>query len=799
MICQDGQYLIRIRKLTIHRTKSHSVIFTNTLIFLFLMIAILGFTTNLARAAVVATPSSLNFGEITVNSSSTSTVTVTNTGSQDLINIVATIAGIAGDAFSQTGNCASAVLISGQSCTIQVTFSPLVAGLASDNLGITAFEIDGGPVSDSVSLIGTGIAGVLEVLPTTLDFGQVPVNSNSAIQQVTISNPGSGVLNLETMSISGEFSETNTCGQTLAAGESCVVNITYNPLTAGNMTGSLNITANDGATPQSATVSLTGFGTVASLSASPGALNFGETDVGGSSSSQEVTVTNTGNEPLTFTSVALTGEFTSTDNCSATINPDESCAFVLTYQPQTGGDTVGSLNIIMQGFYSQTNLSATVTLSGSAAVDQAYVQELLLPYAGSNPSVISTTIVIADSCTSGRASVTLQEDCNALIQAAESGDAGTSKALLEITPERAIKASRLIHQAGLTQLSNSISRILELRRGASGFSIAGLSLNINEQTLSGDHLSSLLNAGDTGGAAGSEEGLFGPKWGGFITGTIVSGDKDSTSLESGLDFNTKGILAGIDYRFTDQFVIGGAIGYTKIDTDLDNDGGELDSDGYSLTAYGTYYEKNYFVDFSMSYGSNDFDQERLMSYQLQNQGSTTQLAKARYDGDMFTLFAAGGFDFNHGSWMFGPRLSLEYIDTEVDDFTEKMSNPGGSGAGWATHIDDTDQQWLTLKMGGKVSYAHSTSWGVLTPYAGIDWLHEFKNDSQVINGNFVQDPGSMSFNIYSEDPDEDYFQLTVGVSAVLPGGMIGYLNYDTILSNDLWSRDTVNAGIRMEF
>lgn len=540
----------------------------------------------------------------------------------------------------------------------------------------------------------------------------------------------------------------------------------------------------------------------AALSVEPTNLEFFGVAINASGTSSVIVTNTAGADDPDVSSITVSDPnnsiFTQTNNCSnVTLFPGDSCTIEVTFSPDSASSETAVLNI-SGVIFGEVTVSDSVFLSGTA-INQSQLESLLLPFAGSNPSVISTTIVIADTCTSGRASNRLQEDCNALIQAAGSDDPGTSRALLEITPERAVKASGVNQQAGLTQLVNSTSRIVALRNGASGFSVEGLALNINDQTLSGEHLSSLINAGDTGGAAGSEEGLFGSRWGGFITGTITSGDKDGTSLESGLDFDTKGVMAGIDYRFSDQFVLGGAIGYTKTDTDLDNDGGELDSDGYSLTAYGTYYiEDSYFIDFSASYGKNDFDQERRLSYQLQEE-VTNQLATASYDGDILTLYVAGGYDFNTGGWTLGPRLSLEYIDTDIDGFTEKMSDPNGSGAGWATHMEDSDQQWLTLKLGGRVSYAHSTSWGVLSPYAGFDWLHEFKEDAQVINGNFVEDPGSMSFSIFTEDPDEDYFQLTLGVSAVLPGGVIAYVNYDTILSNDLWDRDTVNAGIRMEF
>lgn len=539
----------------------------------------------------------------------------------------------------------------------------------------------------------------------------------------------------------------------------------------------------------------------AALVLSPATLDYGPVAVN-AHRTLTVIVTNTDvSDDLSSIGAAISGNgpFTITNNCTnVTLFFNDSCSIQVTFSPLATGAISDALIVAALVNNDTTTTSSSILLGDG--IDQADLEHLLLSYAVDNPSVRSTANVISEVCTNGLAGYNLQMDCDALILAAASGDAGTTRALLEITPERAIKASGLAQQGAQTQVSNSASRTLALRNGASGFSVEGLALNINGKTLAGDHLLSLINADDTGGAAGSGQSLFGARWGGFITGTIVSGDKDASSLESGLDFDTKGIMVGIDYRFNDQFVFGGALGYTSTDTDLDNDGGELEADGYSLTAYGTYYtEQNYFIDFSITYGINDYDQQRHISYQLQNQGIIDQFANASYHGEMLSLFVGSGYNFNYGSWMLGPRLSLEYIDTKIDDFTEKMSDPTGSGAGWATHIDDTDQQWLTLKLGGKVSYAHSTSWGVLTPFVGVDWLHEFKDDSQVINGNFVQDAANLNFSIFTESADRDYFQLTVGVSAVLPGGIIGYLNYDTILLNDLWSKNTISAGMRMEF
>lgn len=101
---------------------------------------------------VTLTPNSLNFGNVTVgNTSSPQTVTLQNTGSDDLSisNIAAT-----GD-FAQTNNCPSgaAMLAPSVSCTITVTFTPTQKGLRNGLINVT----DNAPKSpQKVKLQGTG-------------------------------------------------------------------------------------------------------------------------------------------------------------------------------------------------------------------------------------------------------------------------------------------------------------------------------------------------------------------------------------------------------------------------------------------------------------------------------------------------------------------------------------------------------------------------------------------------------------------------------------------------------------------
>ncbi len=92
-----------------------------------------------------------------------------------------------------------------------------------------------------------------------LDFGDQAVGTTSPPQSVTITNVGSTMLSIASLSATGNFSiQANTCGTGLAAGASCTVAILFHPADTGNRYGHLWIYDNGGGSPQN--VSLVGVG-----------------------------------------------------------------------------------------------------------------------------------------------------------------------------------------------------------------------------------------------------------------------------------------------------------------------------------------------------------------------------------------------------------------------------------------------------------------------------------------------------------------------------------------------------------
>ncbi len=736
----------------------------------------------------------VDFGGVALNTpSSPVQVELSNTGTAS-----ATISAISASApFTQTNDCPASLDVN-QSCTVQVSVTPDTLGDVNGTLSVSGADYSGN-LSDSIDLSATGQTVWLSVSDTTLSFSDTTVGDRSASQTVTFTNTGNQTLESLNFSIGGDFSETHDCSASLGAGASCSVTVTAEPTVAGDRSGTLQATAMGGTSQVSESVALSVRGidpaNGSDLVPSVTALDFPDATVDAESQPQILILSNPGSTAVTLNGITTEGDFTQTNNCGTSLAAGASCEIQITFLPKSEGTLSGTLNIDTTTGINRIPLSGTA----AAVASDNPVADLLAPYTGGNPNLESLAGVIGEACPSGRLGDQLQADCDAVVGAAIDGDPNTARALQQVVPESATKANNVSRQGGETQVRNLGSRIAALRAGARGLSFNGLDWRIDGEDLPLHLLADAYRRSQGGGASGDNP-LLESRLGVFVTGDIASGSKDETDLESGLDFDTYGLTVGADYRLDNQFILGGAFGVINTQADLNHNAGDLDTQGYSLSLYGTYYsEQNYFIDFSGSYGINNFEQTRNIVYQLNGGANVNQKLDADYDGDMVSLFIGSGYDFNRSAWSFGPRVDLEYVRSNVDGFTEQVSDASADGGGWATRVDSMDQTWLTLNLGGRVSYTHSTDWGVLIPYARLDWLHEFKDDSQSVNAYFVDDPSPQAIEISSEDPDRDYMRLRVGSSAQFQNGLVGFIDFGTLFANSRWSSSNVSLGVRMEF
>src|ERR1051326_1921337 len=303
--------LLRPTKVVAHMNirTAKPVIITSSLLSLF---AILTFAQNAPTQngpAVTLSSKSITFrnAQVLFTTSAPQTVTLTNSGTAPL-----TMSGmVASGDFSATNDCGATVAPKAR-CTISVTFTPTVAG---ERTGAGTITDNAADSPQSISLSGTGLAPVT-VSPTGLTFGNQTVGSTSAPQAITVTNNQTTSLTISSIVVTGDFSQSNTCGSSLAAGAKCTVNASFTPTAMGTRSGAITIVHSAASSPTS--VQLTGTGIV-NLTLSASTLSFGSVTVGGASAAQTVSLSNSSSIAIAITSAAITGsnvsDFSQTNTC----------------------------------------------------------------------------------------------------------------------------------------------------------------------------------------------------------------------------------------------------------------------------------------------------------------------------------------------------------------------------------------------------------------------------------------------------------------------------------------------------
>jgi hypothetical protein len=75
---------------------------------------------------------------------------------------------------------------------------------------------------------------------------------------LTVTNTGGTTVTIVGITTAGDFAQTNTCGNSLAAHATCGINITFKPTTQGTRVGTL--TLDDNATNNPQIINLSGIG-----------------------------------------------------------------------------------------------------------------------------------------------------------------------------------------------------------------------------------------------------------------------------------------------------------------------------------------------------------------------------------------------------------------------------------------------------------------------------------------------------------------------------------------------------------
>jgi sugar lactone lactonase YvrE len=303
------------------------------------------------------------FANQAVNVSATLPVTVTNSGDAPLtISSVAITPG----AFSISSNVcplAPSTLAVGAKCGIDIAFMPTEFIAYTGTITIT----DNGPTAGSTQNIALSGMGAAALTVTTSGAGTGTVTSSPA------------GINCPT-----------TCTGTFPGNGQVV--LTATPGTGSTFTSfsSNCVPANPQTTPPTCTVSTATSGVTVTatfgqavpgtITITPSPLPFGLEGLGSTSSPETLTVSNTGNTTVTFTSIAMTGDFAGATlaQCPSIAVEAAPCKFQITFTPTAAGARTGTITFTDNA----TGSPQTVTLTGTGVAEAIGITPTALTFGG---------------------------------------------------------------------------------------------------------------------------------------------------------------------------------------------------------------------------------------------------------------------------------------------------------------------------------------------------------------------------------------------------------------------------------
>lgn len=273
----------------------------------------------------------------------------------------------------------------------------------------------------------------------------------------------------------------------------------------------------------------------------------------------------------------------------------------------------------------------------------------------------------------------------------------------------------------------------------------------------------------------------------FLTATAGSGEFETEQESVGADFDTWGLTLGADYRFNDNFLVGGALGYAKADGDIHDQRGELEIDSFATQVFASASVGDGYVDALLGVATLDAESERrviLPGFSDQLDGSS--------DGDMTFGRLMAGWDFELSeSLSAGPIVRIDYSDVDFDGFTE-------AGSGLGMEIDAHSATRTMQSLGGRAVWQGKPEMGPLR--ADLQLAYVFPDDGDDREDVLTRfTGGSDAFITPIHELDHGGTSLETGLELARKGGKLtARLDYSGLLGDQVESHQ-LNASIRLRF
>jgi len=293
-------------------------------------------------------------------SGSALTETLFNTNSTTPVTIYSiTFTGPNAADFGTSTSCITTIAPA-SSCNPAPTFSPTGTGSRSGTMVITSNAAN--PIL-TIPLSGVGIAdtSILQPSASSLSFSNQVDTQSTQTLPVVFTNLGPDNVGITSVTITGtnpgDFTfglgipggDAFSCSNPIVPSAECGISVTFSPTATGPRSAIL--TVNSSAVNSSIVIPLNGSGVASgtSLTLSAYSLTVPGVALGDTGTATQINVTNSAAGSVAFSGVTFSGtnpgDFTSTNNCPATLAPNAFCTVSAFFKPQALGQRSANLNV----------------------------------------------------------------------------------------------------------------------------------------------------------------------------------------------------------------------------------------------------------------------------------------------------------------------------------------------------------------------------------------------------------------------------------------------------------------------
>lgn len=264
-----------------------------------------------------------------------------------------------------------------------------------------------------------------------------------------------------------------------------------------------------------------------------------------------------------------------------------------------------------------------------------------------------------------------------------------------------------------------------------------------------------------------------------------SGEQDTRDGVPGYDVDNYGFVLGYDQVLNDAWTLGGAIGYSDIEANLNSSelNHTLDVTSAQLAAYADWkVNQDMFVDLIGVLGSSDNDSQRRIRI-----GTLDRKAEGSYDSWYGRAYAGLGRNFVRGDVTMTPVVSTTYTYIEDDSYTEKGADSLN------LDVEDNDIDSFVIALDGRVAYAMNET-SLLTGHLGVGY--DTIADAAVLTSTFVG--GGPAFRTEGPEPDDTILQAGAGVELRASESIEVFVNYE-YEGRDDFENNSLIATVRWTF